>query len=106
MAAGLPGRLAASERESATGMALVWAGIPKEAPNHAWRARDRGAGSAVCLGASGLVRGSLALNPVTQIICMDSPQPAHPERPEASSVDEPLDESVADAQGAGDLPGR
>jgi hypothetical protein len=79
MAAGLLYRLAVSERESATGMAVVWAGIPEDAPNHPWRSSDRGVGSAVCLGANGLVRGSPGLNPITQIIRIDSPQPAYPE---------------------------
>jgi len=104
MAAGLRDRPTGSERTSATGMQV--APRQENGPNHVWRSPDRGAGSAACLGANRLVRGSLALNPVTQIIRMDSPQPAHPERPEASSVDEPLDESLADAQGTSDLPGR
>jgi hypothetical protein len=47
------------------------------------RSRTRGARAA-------LVRGSLALNPVTQVIRADSPQPAHPERREASGGMSPL----------------
>lgn len=77
VAAEFPGRPAASELGSPTGRTAGWARIPEDAPNHPWSSRDRRAGSAVCLGANGLVSGSLALNPVTQIICIDSSQPAN-----------------------------